>query len=78
MSPPNIPNAREVIRHFGGPINLVRLAAHHGIAPTPNREQAKKWSQRNSIPGDYVLGLVALGEMIGKPLLDTTHHGAKA
>jgi hypothetical protein len=73
-----IPTARELIAHFGGPSNLVRLAEHHRIEPCPNTEQAKKWKQRNSLPHDYALALVGLGDLIGKPvdLLGTTHHGA--
>lgn len=59
---------RDIVFHFGGPLNLVRLMERHGISPRPNHEQAKKWSQRDSIPGDYMLGLVALGNAIGKPL----------
>lgn len=74
------PTGRAIILHFGGPVNLARLAAVHGIDPRPNVEQIKKWSQRDRIPGQYVLGLVALGGRIGKPLqLDTitpqTPHG---
>ena len=76
----NVPSARELIRHFGGPTNLVRLATHHRIEPAPNLEQAKKWNQRDSLPHDYALALVGLGTIIGKPvaLLDTTHHGESA
>lgn len=59
---------REIVFHFGGPFNLVRLMERHRIVPRPRIEAAKKWAQRNSIPGEYMLGLVALGQAIGKPL----------
>lgn len=80
IPPAALPSARELIRHFGGPANLVRLAQHHGIDPAPNTEQAKKWHQRDSVPHGHALALVELGNLIGKPVVlrNTTHHGVSA
>lgn len=75
-----IPPAKELIRHFGGPTNLVRLAEYHRIDPCPNIEQAKKWAQRDSIPHGSAIALVELGHRIGKPVVLRTpqHHGEPA
>lgn len=66
--------ARQIVFHFGGPTHLAALMERHGIVPRPDLEAVKKWAQRDSIPGRYMLALVELGVRLGKPLTqeDTT------
>lgn len=48
---------------------VLGLLAKHTQTELPNRETAKRWFQRNSIPGDWAfLLLFALEQESGKPV----------
>lgn len=55
--------ASEVISRFGGPAKLSRLLAGE-IGPAG----VSNWGQRDKIPGDWHLGLLALAEREGVEL----------
>lgn len=59
-------DAKGVIRHFGGRIQLWRLLEKSGISLSIKTIEA--WASRNSIPVSRLVELVTLAEKIGKPL----------